>query len=152
MVRAPYFDKNGTKKGAWSEEEDKKLSAYVDKYGHPNWRQLPKFAGFIIRTFFIHDFLILVYCLLFLLCNRVAKMWKKLQTSMDELPAPKSKTRELYPQGRPNHLGFASKAWKQVGLLLLLLIFKVTILSSFFFFTLLKILPTNIRIRPQLQL
>ncbi|KAL9297643.1 hypothetical protein ACSQ67_023539 [Phaseolus vulgaris] len=45
MVRAPYFDKNGTKKGAWSEEEDKKLSAYVDKYGHPNWRQLPKFAG-----------------------------------------------------------------------------------------------------------
>ncbi|CAJ1979025.1 unnamed protein product [Sphenostylis stenocarpa] len=45
MVRAPYFDKNGTKKGAWSEEEDKKLIAYVEKHGHPNWRQLPKFAG-----------------------------------------------------------------------------------------------------------
>ncbi|TKY66913.1 Myb-related protein Myb4 [Spatholobus suberectus] len=45
MVRAPYFDKNGIKKGAWSEEEDKKLIAYVERYGHPNWRQLPKFAG-----------------------------------------------------------------------------------------------------------
>jgi len=46
MVRAPYFDKNGTKKGAWCEEEDNKLIAYVEKHGHPNWRQLPKFAGF----------------------------------------------------------------------------------------------------------
>ncbi|KAL5130692.1 Transcription factor MYB14 [Glycine soja] len=45
MVRAPYFDKNGIKKGAWSEEEDKRLMAYVERHGHPNWRQLPKFAG-----------------------------------------------------------------------------------------------------------
>lgn len=45
MVRAPYFDKNGIKKGAWSVEEDKRLIAYVERYGHPNWRQLPKFAG-----------------------------------------------------------------------------------------------------------
>ncbi|XP_020215003.1 transcription factor MYB4 [Cajanus cajan] len=45
MVRAPYFDKNGIKKGAWSEEEDKRLTAYVERHGHPNWRQLPKFAG-----------------------------------------------------------------------------------------------------------
>ncbi|KAK2993749.1 hypothetical protein RJ640_024411 [Escallonia rubra] len=45
MVRAPSFDKNGLKKGAWSEEEDEKLRAYIQRYGHWNWRQLPKFAG-----------------------------------------------------------------------------------------------------------
>nr|GMD35157.1 transcription factor MYB15-like [Ipomoea batatas]GMD36874.1 transcription factor MYB15-like [Ipomoea batatas] len=45
MVRAPSVDKNGLRKGAWSEEEDDKLRAYVLRYGHWNWRQLPKFAG-----------------------------------------------------------------------------------------------------------
>ncbi|KDP24725.1 hypothetical protein JCGZ_26464 [Jatropha curcas] len=45
MVRAPFFDKNGLKKGAWSQEEDDKLRAYVQRYGHWNWRELPKFAG-----------------------------------------------------------------------------------------------------------
>ncbi|KAK2980495.1 hypothetical protein RJ640_007751 [Escallonia rubra] len=45
MVRTPCFDKNGLKKGAWSKEEDDKLRAYIQRYGHWNWRQLPKFAG-----------------------------------------------------------------------------------------------------------
>ncbi|XP_020215380.1 transcription factor MYB14 [Cajanus cajan] len=45
MVRAPFYDKNGLKKGAWSREEDEMLRAYVHRYGHSNWRQLPKFAG-----------------------------------------------------------------------------------------------------------
>ncbi|XP_058759666.1 transcription factor MYB30-like [Vicia villosa] len=45
MVRAPYFDENGTKKGAWSEEEDQMLIAHVQRHGHANWRQLPKVAG-----------------------------------------------------------------------------------------------------------
>ncbi|KAK9052006.1 hypothetical protein SSX86_028634 [Deinandra increscens subsp. villosa] len=45
MVRSPFFDKNGIKKGAWSDEEDNKLRAYIQRYGHPNWRELPKFAG-----------------------------------------------------------------------------------------------------------
>ncbi|KAK4438577.1 Transcription factor [Sesamum alatum] len=45
MVRPPSFDSNGIKKGAWSEEEDNKLRAHVQKYGHPNWRLLPIFAG-----------------------------------------------------------------------------------------------------------
>ncbi|KAK9266354.1 hypothetical protein L1049_024425 [Liquidambar formosana] len=45
MVRAPCYDKNGLKKGAWSPEEDNKLRAYIQRYGHWNWRELPKFAG-----------------------------------------------------------------------------------------------------------
>lgn len=47
MVRAPFYDKNGLKKGAWSREEDEKLTAYVKRHGHSNWRLLPKFAGII---------------------------------------------------------------------------------------------------------
>lgn len=47
MVRAPCVDKNGIKKGAWSEEEDNQLRAYVQRYGHWNWRELPKYAGTI---------------------------------------------------------------------------------------------------------
>ncbi|KAI3457269.1 hypothetical protein Pfo_013932 [Paulownia fortunei] len=45
MVRPPSFDSNGMKKGAWSEDEDNKLRTYVQRYGHPNWRLLPIFAG-----------------------------------------------------------------------------------------------------------
>jgi len=45
MARTPCCDKNGLKKGSWTREEDKKLIAYVTKYGHWNWRLLPKFAG-----------------------------------------------------------------------------------------------------------
>ncbi|KAI3728790.1 hypothetical protein L6452_17433 [Arctium lappa] len=33
------------KKGAWSEEEDIKLRAFIYRYGHPNWSELPKLAG-----------------------------------------------------------------------------------------------------------
>ena len=45
MGRTPSFDKNGRKKGSWSPEEDDKLRAYVQRYGHWNWRELPKYAG-----------------------------------------------------------------------------------------------------------
>nr|XP_043606425.1 transcription factor MYB10-like [Erigeron canadensis] len=45
MVRAPCFDKNGIKRGAWSEDEDNKLRSYIAIYGHSNWRELPKLAG-----------------------------------------------------------------------------------------------------------
>nr|ALT31507.1 MYB7 [Fagopyrum tataricum] len=45
MVRTPSFDENGIKKGAWSPEEDLKLESYIRRYGHWNWRELPKFAG-----------------------------------------------------------------------------------------------------------
>jgi len=44
MVRTPC-DNNGLRKGSWTHEEDKKLVAYVTRYGCWNWRQLPKFAG-----------------------------------------------------------------------------------------------------------
>ncbi|KAJ4729924.1 MYB family protein [Melia azedarach] len=45
MVRTPCCDKNGLKKGTWTPEEDRKLIAYVTRYGCWNWRQLPKYAG-----------------------------------------------------------------------------------------------------------
>nr|URY18898.1 MYB protein [Zanthoxylum bungeanum] len=45
MVRTPSCDKTGLKKGTWTPEEDRKLIAYVTKYGYWNWRQLPKYAG-----------------------------------------------------------------------------------------------------------
>ncbi|XP_054812184.1 transcription factor MYB4-like [Prosopis cineraria] len=44
-MRSPYYDKNGVKRGAWSKEEDEKLRAFIERYGHSNWRQLPKHAG-----------------------------------------------------------------------------------------------------------
>ncbi|KAI3502227.1 hypothetical protein L1887_30259 [Cichorium endivia] len=45
MVRAPCFDKDGIKKGAWSEEEDSRLRLHIQRHGHRNWRVLPKLAG-----------------------------------------------------------------------------------------------------------
>ncbi|XP_044503629.1 transcription factor MYB14-like [Mangifera indica] len=45
MVRTPCCDKSGLKKGTWTPEEDRKLMAYVTRYGCWNWRQLPKYAG-----------------------------------------------------------------------------------------------------------
>ncbi|RDY08153.1 Transcription factor MYB15, partial [Mucuna pruriens] len=45
MVRTPYCDKSGLKKGTWTPEEDMKLIAHVTTYGHKNWRKMPKFAG-----------------------------------------------------------------------------------------------------------
>lgn len=45
MVRTPSCDKSGLRKGTWTPEEDRKLIAYVTRYGCWNWRQLPRFAG-----------------------------------------------------------------------------------------------------------
>lgn len=47
MVMGPCYDKHGRKKGAWNEDEDTKLRAYIEKYGHYNWHELPKLAGMI---------------------------------------------------------------------------------------------------------
>ncbi|KAK6919475.1 SANT/Myb domain [Dillenia turbinata] len=44
MVRTPC-EKNGVRKGTWTQEEDEKLIAYIKRHGHWNWRQLPKYAG-----------------------------------------------------------------------------------------------------------
>lgn len=44
MVKACYT-KEGLKKGTWSAEEDRILASYVQRFGHWNWRALPKQAG-----------------------------------------------------------------------------------------------------------
>ncbi|KAL5730720.1 hypothetical protein ACHQM5_003514 [Ranunculus cassubicifolius] len=45
MGRFSICPKTGLKKGAWTPEEDRLLVSYISKYGHWNWRELPKFAG-----------------------------------------------------------------------------------------------------------
>ncbi|WOL08109.1 hypothetical protein Cni_G16861 [Canna indica] len=47
MVRAPCCEKMGMKKGPWTAEEDQVLASYINKYGHVNWRALPKQAGLL---------------------------------------------------------------------------------------------------------
>nr|XP_043612782.1 transcription factor MYB41-like [Erigeron canadensis] len=45
MGRSPCCDKNGLKKGPWTQEEDQKLMEYIQLHGPGNWRTLPKNAG-----------------------------------------------------------------------------------------------------------
>ncbi|XP_020093513.1 myb-related protein Myb4-like [Ananas comosus] len=47
MGRAPCCEKMGLKKGPWTPEEDQILISYIQKYGHDNWRALPKLAGLL---------------------------------------------------------------------------------------------------------
>lgn len=47
MVKGTYVDKNGVRKGAWTQQEDDKLRSYIERFGHSNWRLLPKFAGLL---------------------------------------------------------------------------------------------------------
>ncbi|KAF4349344.1 hypothetical protein G4B88_003176 [Cannabis sativa] len=47
MGRAPCCEKMGLKKGPWTPEEDQILINYVQKFGHANWRALPKQAGLL---------------------------------------------------------------------------------------------------------
>lgn len=45
MVRTPCCRAEGLKKGAWTQEEDHKLIAYVERHGEGGWRTLPDKAG-----------------------------------------------------------------------------------------------------------
>ncbi|MCI05743.1 protein ODORANT1-like, partial [Trifolium medium] len=46
MGRSPCCDnKNGLKKGPWTNEEDNMLINYINTHGPGNWRNLPKNAG-----------------------------------------------------------------------------------------------------------
>lgn len=45
MVRTTSCEKTGLMRGAWTPEEDRRLSSYIKKYGHWNWRELPMYAG-----------------------------------------------------------------------------------------------------------
>ncbi|KAL1216793.1 Transcription factor [Cardamine amara subsp. amara] len=45
MVRTPCCRAEGLKKGAWTQEEDLKLIAYVQRHGEGGWRTLPDKAG-----------------------------------------------------------------------------------------------------------
>ncbi|XP_021299731.1 transcription factor MYB16-like [Herrania umbratica] len=45
MGRSPCFKKEGLKRGPWTAEEDKILTAYIQEHGHGSWRALPEKAG-----------------------------------------------------------------------------------------------------------
>lgn len=45
MGRTPCCEKNGLKKGPWTQEEDLKLIQHIQVHGPGNWRNLPKNAG-----------------------------------------------------------------------------------------------------------
>uniref|UniRef100_A0A7N0U3C7 Uncharacterized protein n=1 Tax=Kalanchoe fedtschenkoi TaxID=63787 RepID=A0A7N0U3C7_KALFE len=45
MVRAPCCEKEGLKKGRWTDEEDGILTRYVQANGEGSWRSVPKNAG-----------------------------------------------------------------------------------------------------------
>ncbi|CAA6666444.1 unnamed protein product [Spirodela intermedia] len=47
MVRAPCCESIGLKKGPWTAEEDQILVSYIQRYGHGNWRALPRHAGLL---------------------------------------------------------------------------------------------------------
>lgn len=47
MVRTPCCRAEGLKKGAWTQEEDQKLIAYVQHHGEGGWRTLPDKAGIL---------------------------------------------------------------------------------------------------------
>ncbi|KAL5551008.1 hypothetical protein UlMin_001184 [Ulmus minor] len=44
-MRSPCDESIDLKKGPWTPEEDQKLTDYIAKNGHGNWRSLPKLAG-----------------------------------------------------------------------------------------------------------
>lgn len=45
MGRSPFSERFGLKKGLWTPEEDFILINHINKYGHKNWRALPRQAG-----------------------------------------------------------------------------------------------------------
>ncbi|KAM0934114.1 putative transcription factor MYB-HB-like family [Dioscorea sansibarensis] len=45
--RAPCCEKIGLNKGSWTPAEDMRLVSYIQKFGHGNWRSLPKRAGLL---------------------------------------------------------------------------------------------------------
>ncbi|KAL0658869.1 hypothetical protein Bca4012_079454 [Brassica carinata] len=45
MVRTPCCKEEGIKKGAWTPEEDQKLTAYLQLHGEGGWRTLPEKAA-----------------------------------------------------------------------------------------------------------
>ncbi|URE09875.1 Myb-like DNA-binding domain [Musa troglodytarum] len=47
MGSSPCCEKAHTNKGAWTKEEDEKLTSYIKAHGEGCWRSLPKAAGLL---------------------------------------------------------------------------------------------------------
>ncbi|PIA37536.1 hypothetical protein AQUCO_03000246v1 [Aquilegia coerulea] len=53
MGRSSICEKTGLTRGTWTPEEDRLLTAYIKRYGHWNWRELPKYAALCIWLIFL---------------------------------------------------------------------------------------------------
>jgi hypothetical protein len=121
--RAPCCAKVGLNKGSWTPEEDMRLIAYIQKYGHANWRALPKQAGTygtgrqprrravtacIIRSEHVYA------CDRELVpaltvgssipsIRRSAAVREELPAAVDQLPAPGPQARQLHRRGGGGH-------------------------------------------------
>lgn len=55
----------GLKKGPWTAEEDQILVSHIQRYGHGNWRALPKQAGQYCANYI--PFSCIIYFLIYML-------------------------------------------------------------------------------------
>ena len=56
MRKPTCCDEQGTsRKGAWTKQEDRKLTDYIQTYGEGSWSTIPKAAGPLILTLIIYS-------------------------------------------------------------------------------------------------
>lgn len=65
MTRTPCCERMGLKKGPWTAEEDQILVSHIQRYGHGNWRALPKQAGQYCANYI--PFSCIIYFLIYML-------------------------------------------------------------------------------------
>ncbi|URD91445.1 Myb-related protein [Musa troglodytarum] len=107
LVGAACCEKVGLKKGPWNPEDDQILADYIQRYGHGNWRPLPKQAdkqelhGEIPQAIKFDRFcssLGLAISAKILLLDSALEVYEELQTEVDELPETGHQIRKLHQE------------------------------------------------------
>lgn len=57
MAKQSCCHKKKLRRGLWSPEEDEKLMNHIAKYGHGCWSSVPKLAGILYITCFLHVYI-----------------------------------------------------------------------------------------------